>query len=356
MASIIKKVSRRASHVIVSGIQPTGSLHIGNYLGFVKNFVKLQDSNTEAEKFLFVADLHSNSVKPKHENFRYQCRKLVASLIACGVNPSDTLLFYQSQVPEHAELAWHLGSVVTINRLSKLPQFREKSNEDLDGVSPNLLTYPVLQAADILLYKCTKIPVGEDQVMHVNLTFHIIEVLKGLFKKQCFPKPELILSRSPRIKSLSDPAKKMSKSDPNQHAAVFLDDSEAQVLKKVKRAMTDSTGEKVRYDRENRPGVCNLLEIVAELEEKTVEDVAQECSGLDSLGLKLRLAELINETFRPIQRRMKEIEEDEQYLDTVLVRNAEIARETAVNTLKEFKEIIGYDQPQVYFNKLQGSG
>ncbi|CAD5214966.1 unnamed protein product [Bursaphelenchus okinawaensis] len=345
MSGAAGKVVKKLPEVIVSGIQPTGSLHIGNYLGFVKNFVKLQNANPDAQKYLMVVDLHSNSVVPIHKDFRKQCRKLVASLIACGIDPNDTRLFYQSQVPEHSELAWHLGSIVTINRLSKLPQFKEKSNDNLDGVSPNLLTYPVLQAADILLYKCTKIPVGEDQVMHVHLTYHIIETIKGLFKKQCFPTPELILSKSSRIKSLSDPTKKMSKSDPNQHATVFVEDTEAQVLKKVKKAVTDSTGANVTYDKVNRAGICNLLEILAEIEEKSVEQVTQECSDLNSLGLKLKLASEITKTFSPIQERLKEIEADQEFLDNILIRNADIARETAVKTLREFKNMIGYDQP-----------
>lgn len=287
---------------IVSGIQPTGIPHIGNYLGFIENFIRIQNDNADAQKFLFLADYHSISVGlPSIGQMDKNVREMTACLLACGVDPQKTILFAQSQISEHTELSWILSSMQSIARLQRLTQFKDKSTSYSAGNIPlGLINYPVLQAADVLLYKGTHVPVGEDQTQHFNLIRQLATKFNNYVQKEFFPTPTMLTSKCPRIKSLRQPTKKMSKSDPSSSACIFVTDSAEIVEEKIRKSVTDSVGT-IEFDPVNRPGISNLVQILSAFSNQSIEQVVNDCQNLDTIAFKTRTADAVNSQLEPIR-------------------------------------------------------
>ncbi|KAG5325148.1 SYWM protein, partial [Pseudoatta argentina] len=278
----LRKYSSQATQIkypkrIFSGIQPTGSVHLGNYFGAIWRWVELQNSSEAV--LCSIADLHSITLPQNPQKLRENTLLMTATLIACGIDYKRSILFQQSKVPMHTELCWILGSITTMARLAHLPQFKEKS-ESLKNVPLGLYIYPVLQTADILLYK-THVPVGQDQAQHIQLAQDLVQIFNRQFG-QTFPVPRtLINGPSQRIKSLRDPTKKMSKSHTDSKSRLNLLDEPDKLLEKVKKAVTDFTSE-VTYDPEKRPGVANLINIHSLFTGQTTEEICKEAVGLNT--------------------------------------------------------------------------
>ena len=285
---------------LLSGIQPTGSLHLGNYLGAVKRWVELQNSGEET--IYSIADLHAITVPQDPDTLRKSIIRMTASLIACGLNPEKCILFQQSKVHLHTQLCWVLASLTTMGKLGQQAQLREK-RKILPDLSAALYMYPILQAADILLYKATHIPVGEDQISHLNLASHLARLFNGKFG-DTFPVPEAFINEdaSRRLKSLRDPTKKMSKSDPDPKSRINLSDTPEEIKLKFKKAVTDCNSA-VSYDPEARPGISNLVVIHSSLTGKSVNLICSEASGLESGNYKMKMADEVIEALRPIRER-----------------------------------------------------
>ncbi|KAI6172460.1 Tryptophan--tRNA ligase, mitochondrial [Aphelenchoides besseyi] len=334
---------------IVTGIQPSGTPHIGNYLGFIENFVRLQET-AEYENFLFLADYHAISVglPTDREQLNRNVREMTACLLACGVNPRKTTLFVQSQIPEHVELAWILSAVQSIAYLKRLPQYKDKARRYSDRDVPlGLMCYPVLQAADVLLYKGTHVPVGEDQQQHFNLMTHLADkVNKQISGDPVFPIPKILMSKNARVKSLREPTQKMSKSDVSTWSTVFVTNTADEVRAKIRKAVTDSTGT-IEFAPKERPGVSNLLQILAAFTDQTdVEKVAEECRRLDTVGLKDRVAEAVNARLEPIRERYSAILSEPEVVDDVLEKGTIEAEKFAIDTMNELKKRIGFYIPR----------
>jgi tryptophanyl-tRNA synthetase len=324
-----------AKSIIFSGIQPTGNLHIGNYLGAVKNWVALQDSGKYTCYFCIV-DYHSltgeMSAKDRHD----QIIRTAAELLAAGIDPEKSTFFVQSHVPEHAELAWIFNCVTPVAELERMTQFKDKSAEQKKNINTGLLTYPVLQAADILLYHGTHVPVGEDQVQHVELTRSIARWFNNAYKKY-FPETKPILTKTSRVKSLLDPNKKMSKSLGMGHV-IELADEPAVIEKKVKKAVTATAG------GGDAPGVQNLLGLLKEFgDEKTHKAfVSAEKSGEIRYGdLKRAVAESIAEYFVDFRARREELLLDHDHIAEILIAGAERAQSVAKATMDDVRAYIG---------------
>lgn len=264
---------------IFSGIQPTGDLHIGNYIGAVRRWVDLQ--NSESDVTYCIVDLHSITLPQKPQELRENSLRLCASLLACGIDSTKATLFIQSSVKEHAELCWILGCNTTMARLTHLPQYKEKS-EKMKEIPLGLYLYPVLQAADIMLYKATHVPVGEDQVQHLQLAQSLTKLFNHRFGKT-FPLCEPLIAQdtSARIKSLRDPSKKMSKSDPDPKSCVMITDTPEAIFSKFKKSVTDCTSE-VTFDPEARLGVANLITIHSMVSGKSIAQIVEEAKGIDT--------------------------------------------------------------------------
>ncbi|KAI6232725.1 Tryptophan--tRNA ligase, mitochondrial [Aphelenchoides fujianensis] len=337
-----------AASRIVSGIQPSGVPHIGNYLGFIENFVHLQNS-TEAEKFLFLADYHAISVGlPKERTVLSEnVRKMAACLLACGVNPQRTTLFVQSQIPQHTELSWILSALQSIAHLQRLPQYKDKAQKYSNRNVPlGLLSYPVLQAADVLLYKGSHVPVGEDQQQHFNLMVHLVDKFhRRMGGAPLFEIPDILMTPAARIKSLREPTKKMSKTDASTWSAVFVTDTADEVRAKIRKAVTDSH-RTVEFAPKERPGVSNLLQILAAFTaEPDVQRVADECRRLDTVGLKERVIEAVNARLEPVRTKFVALERDPAFVDEVLREGAREAERIAAETMREVKKRVGFYAP-----------
>lgn len=321
--------------IIVSGIQPTGDLHIGNYLGAVKNWVTLQNSDAY-ECFFFVADLHSLTNPMGAQERREKSLILAAELIAAGLDPKKSTIFIQSHVPAHTELAWIFNSVTPVAELERMTQFKDKSAQHTKHISAGLFTYPVLQAADILLYHATNVPVGEDQVQHVELTRDIARWFNKRFSDY-FPETKAILTKTSRIKSLVDPVGKMSKSK-GVHHTVDLADEPNIIEKKIKKAVTASEG-----GGEN-PGALNLLLLLKEFgDEATYKQFsAAEKDGSIRYGdLKAALSSSIAEHFAPFRARRAQLLEQHDELAQILAEGAERANAIAEKTIADVRKIVG---------------
>lgn len=281
MKFLLKKSPEQTEYKkkIFSGIQPTGDLHIGNYLGAVKRWVELQDTNNDMT--LCIVDLHSITVPQVPSELRENSLRLCASLLACGIDPEKSTLFLQSNVKEHTELSWILGCITTMARLTHLPQYKEKS-ASMKEIPLGLYLYPVLQAADIMLYKATHVPVGEDQAQHLQLAMSLAKVFNHRFGKT-FPlcKPIIADDSSARIKSLRDPTKKMSKSDPDKKSCIMITDRPEVIKEKVKKAVTDCTSA-VTFEPESRPGVANLLTMHSMVSGSVPEEICEEVDMIDT--------------------------------------------------------------------------
>ncbi|XP_073981971.1 tryptophanyl-tRNA synthetase, mitochondrial [Rhodnius prolixus] len=318
---------------ILSGIQPTGTLHIGNYFGAVLRWKALQEKNENV--ILCIADLHSITLPQNPEVLKSSVFLMTASLLACGIDPSKSTIFQQSKVPEHASLSWVLGTLTTMTRLYHFPQYKEKSSV-LKDIPLGLFTYPVLQAADILLYKATHVPVGEDQVQHLHLAQHLVHTFNNKYGKT-FPLPECIVEENmggSRIKSLREPDKKMSKSHGDPKSRIEITDSSQDIALKIKKAVTDFTSS-LSYDPETRPGVSNLIDIHALLTGSLQEEICEEYAHLDTGRYKSVVAEALNEKLTPIRNEITRLLNSPDYLENVLTNGNNLAKEIAEATWKE---------------------
>ena len=329
---------------IFSGVQPTGNLHLGNYLGAIKNFVELQ--NEKANKCIFcVVDLHAITVKQDPKELKKNIRETAATFIASGIDPNKSIIFNQSMVSAHAEGAWILSCVSKIGWLNRMTQFKEKAGRDKEKASIGLYSYPVLMAADILLYDATHVPVGDDQKQHLELCRDIAQKFNNDFNVSNFLKvPEpLIQKQFSRIMSLKDGIKKMSKSDPSDLSRINLTDDEDQILNKIKKAKTDPMPmPEYAKDLVERPEVENLLGIYSSLKNQSLEGSINEWNGKNFSEFKEKLSEALIEKIDPISKEIKKLLNDEKYLDKILLEGSEKADKIASKKIKEIKELVGF--------------
>jgi len=322
-----------------SGIQPTGTIHLGNYLGAVKRWGEELTIENRLNKMFCIVDLHAITMPQDPKVLRSGIKKMAASLLACGLDPTKCILFQQSTVKEHAELCWILGTVCTVPRLAQLTQYKEKS-EKMKEVMLGLYLYPVLQSADILLYKATDIPVGEDNLQNIQIAQHLAQKFNYTYGN-FFPRPKAVLpdNNNARVRSLRNPDKKMSKSDPDEKSCIYIDDPPDVIRAKVKKSVTDTIKE-IEYDPENRPGVANLILIYASLNNISPEEVIQQ--NINKVKLKEMVTESLVEHLAPIRSEMSRLMADEQYLDSILLTGETSAREIAEKTIKDVKKLVGF--------------
>jgi len=333
---------------VVSGIQPTGKPHLGNYLGAIVNYVKLQEEAhaADGECFIFLADLHAISQPHDPTELTQNTREMVATLVACGVDPAKTVLFNQAQVPAHAELQWLLNGTARMGWLNRMTQWKDKAGKNREGQSVALFTYPVLQAADVLLYQATHVPVGEDQKQHIELTRDIAQKFNNDFCPEdapLFTIPDVYTPpAAARIMSLRDGSAKMSKSDPSDMSRISLTDDPDTVMKKVKKAKTDPEPlPSEEKGLEERPEALNLVTIYGALTGKSVETILSEHGGQGFGTFKPILGEALVETLAPINARFMELKEDGEALDAILARGAAQARERGIPTLNAAYKALG---------------
>ncbi len=323
--------------VLFSGMQATGNLTLGNYLGALRNWVKLSD---EYECFYSVVDMHSITVRQDPATLRKRARSLLILYIAAGLDPEKNCIYYQSHVSAHAELAWILNCYTYVGELNRMTQFKDKSAKHQDNINAGLFTYPVLMAADILLYQADVVPVGQDQSQHLELTRTIAERFNNLYG-DVFTIPEIYLGKQgAKIMSLQDPTKKMSKSDENPNASVYLMDDPDKIIRKFKRAVTDS-GSEIRY-REEQPGISNLIDIYGACTGKTPAEVEKEFDGKGYGEFKMAVGEAVVDILKPLQEEAARLEKDKSYVDKIIKDNAEKAGYYANKTLRKVKKKIGY--------------
>ena len=326
---------------ILSGVQPSGDLHLGNYLGAIKNFVALQN---EYECFFCVVDLHAITVWQDPKVLANKTREVTAAFIASGIDPNKNNIFVQSQVPQHAQLAWLFNCVARMGWLNRMTQFKDKAGKNSENVSVGLYSYPTLMAADILIYLATHVPVGDDQKQHLELTRDIAQKFNNDFKTDLFPIPEpLILGEATRVMSLRDGSKKMSKSDPSDYSRIMLTDTAENITQKLKKAKTDP--EPLPANKEgliNRPEVENLISIFASLQENKIENVINDYAGKEFSVFKKDLAELSVSKLEPITSEMNKLMSDISYIDSVLNSGKEKAISVAEPVLSKTKEIVGF--------------
>ena len=325
---------------VVSGIQPTGNLHLGNYLGAIRRWVAMQD---EVECLIFLADLHAITVWNDPAELRANVNAMAAALIACGIDPDKAILFNQARVPAHPEMAWILNCTARIGWLNRMTQFKEKSGKNREGVSVGLYAYPVLQAADVLLYQATHVPVGEDQKQHVELIRDIATKFNTDYGVDLFTVPEpLIGETAARIMSLRDGNSKMSKSDPSDMSRINLDDDSDSIAQKVRKAKTDA--EPLPDSMEAlaaRPEALNLVTIYAALTDRTPQSVLDQFAGQGFGAFKPALADLLIETLAPIRARLREFEADPAALEAILAAGSEKAAAMAAPTLEGAYRALG---------------
>jgi len=318
--------------VLVSGIQPTGPLHIGNYLGALKNFVDLQDSG-KYRCYFFIADYHS--LTEGISDLRKKVSDLAASYLAAGLHPENSILFNQSDVSEHTELAWILSTVTPFGELTRMTQFKDKSREQPDNINAGLFLYPTLMAADVLLYNTRFVPVGNDQDQHLELT----RTLARRFNKkygEIFIEPKPRHTKTPRIMSLADPNKKMSKSNPK--GCLFIDDSPETIREKIKSAVTDSGSEII--SRKDKPAISNLLLIYSSLSNKPVSALENEFKNDDYAKFKSALAEIIINHFKTFQETKKKLVKKPEKLEEIFLAGSKSAQKVASQKIKTVKDLI----------------
>jgi len=329
---------------VLSGIQPTGNLHLGNYLGAIRNWVKMQDEmDAQSACFFFLADLHSITVSEERETRIRNVREMAAALIACGIDADRSVLFNQARVPAHAELAWLLNGTARIGWLNRMTQFKDKAGKNREGASIGLFVYPVLQAADILLYQATHVPVGEDQKQHLELTRDIATKFNTDFGVELFTLPDpYIPKESARIMSLRDGTAKMSKSDPSEMSRISLTDDDDAIAQKIRKAKTDPEPlPELASALEGRPEALNLVGIYATLTEQTPDAVCAQFAGQGFGAFKPALAEVLVETLRPIRQRFVALKDDNTALDAILTKGAQKARAVAQPTLDAAYDALG---------------
>ncbi|HIU66686.1 MAG TPA: tryptophan--tRNA ligase [Candidatus Caccomorpha excrementavium] len=324
---------------LFSGMQATGNLTLGNYLGALKNWVTL---NEEYECFYCVVDEHSITIRQDPAELRRRARRLLMIYIAAGLDPEKNCLYYQSHVSGHAELAWILNCYTYIGELNRMTQFKDKAAKHSDNVNAGLFTYPVLMAADILLFQADVVPVGIDQKQHLELTRNIAERFNGIYG-DVFTIPEAYIGKvGAKIMSLQDPSKKMSKSDENPNASIYLMDDPDTIIRKFKRAVTDS-GNEIVY-REDKPGIRNLMDIYGAAAGKSTEEIEREFDGRGYGEFKLAVGEAVVSVLRPLQDKVAQLEKDKAYLDGIIRANAEKANYYANKTLRKVQKKVGFPE------------
>lgn len=328
---------QEAKKVILSGIQPSGELTIGNYLGALKNWVKLQD---EYECYYCIVDLHAITVKQVPKDLRARTLEVLAVYIAAGIDPDKNTLFIQSHVPAHSELGWLLNCNTYMGELSRMTQYKDKSQRYGNNISAGLFNYPVLMAADILLYQADLVPVGGDQKQHLELTRDIAERFNNTYSPTFKIPDPYIPKAGARIMDLQEPTKKMSKSSDNPNSYILLMDPPEVIRKKISRSVTDSLGV-VKYSDE-QPGVKNLMTILSVITGKTPEDIEKEYEGQGYAQFKNDVAEAIISELEPIQKRVKELISDKAYLESIYKKGAEKANYVATKTLRKVQKKIGF--------------
>lgn len=325
--------------VLFSGMQATGNLTLGNYLGALKNWVTLSD---EYECFYSVVDMHSITVRQDPSVLRKRARALLTLYIAAGLDPEKNCIYYQSHVSAHAELAWILNCFTYMGELNRMTQFKDKSAKHADNINAGLFTYPVLMAADILLYQADVVPVGNDQKQHLEITRDIAERFNNIYGN-VFTIPEGYYGKvGARIMSLQDPAKKMSKSDENPNASIYLLDDPDTIMRKCKRAVTDSEGQ-ILY-RDEQPGVKNLIDIYSACTGKTPEETVKEFDGKGYGDFKIAVGEAVVAILKPLQDEAARLEKDKAYLDGIIKTNAEKAGYFANKTLRKVQKKVGFPE------------
>lgn len=322
--------------ILYSGMQATGTLTLGNYLGALKNWVNLCD---EYECFYGVMDLHSLTVRQNPTEFRQNARKLYALYVAAGLDPEKNCIYYQSHVPAHAQLGWVLDCFTYMGELNRMTQFKDKAAKHADNINAGLYTYPVLMAADILLYQADVVPVGIDQKQHLEITRDIAERFNNLYG-EVFTVPEAYFGKnSAKVMSLQDPTRKMSKSDENVNATIMLLDDKDTIIRKFKRAVTDSEAE-VRYG-EDKPGISNLMDIYGCVTGKTNDEITAEFAGKGYGDFKLAVGEAVADELAPLQKRYEELLKDKAYIEKCIKENDAKAAYFANKTLRKVHKKIG---------------
>jgi len=326
---------------ILSGVQPSGDLHLGNYLGAIKNFVSLQD---EYECFFCVVDLHAITVWQDPATLAQKTREVTAAFIASGIDSKKNTLFVQSQVPQHSQLAWAFSCVARMGWLNRMTQFKDKAGKNSENVSVGLYSYPTLMAADILIYLATHVPVGEDQKQHLELTRDIAQKFNNDFKNDLFPIPEpLILGEAKRVMSLRDGTKKMSKSDPSDYSRIMLSDTQDEIIQKIKKAKTDPLPLPDNLvAAKSRPEALNLLTLYAALSDADTETVITNYAGKDFSQFKKDLGDLASSKLAPISSEINKLMNDKNFLDSIINSGKEKAISVAEPVLKKVYEIIGF--------------
>lgn len=324
--------------VALSGIQTTGNLHLGNYLGSIQNWLEMQD---EFDCYFFLANLHSITVDQNPEELRKATLSSAATYLASGINPEKSIIFMQSDVKEHTELAWMLNCITPIGWLKRMTQFKDKAGKKQDNANTGLFTYPILMAADILLYNADVVPVGDDQKQHLELTRDIAGALNRKFNQEILKIPDpLIQGTATRVMSLRDGTKKMSKSDESDASRINLTDSADIIIKKIKKSKTDSIAE-ISYDQSERPEISNLINIYSSLAKISKENIVKEYDGVGFAKFKLDLAEIIIEKLSPINNEYQKIITDKTYIKNVLDNGAAKARVTASKTCEKVLDAFG---------------
>ena len=326
--------------VLYSAVQPSGTLTLGNYIGALRNFKLLEK---DYDCLFCMADLHALTVRQEPAALRRRTAEVAALYIACGLDPEKNIIYSQSHVPMHAELAWILNCFTYMGELSRMTQFKDKAQKHADNINAGLFTYPVLMAADILLYQTDVVPVGDDQKQHLEICRDIAGRFNGVYG-DVFRIPEPYIAKSPaaRIKSLTEPTQKMSKSDAPESFIAMTDDADT-IRRKLRRAVTDSDGE-IRVDPVNKPGVTNLITICAAMSGKTAEEVCHELDGQGYGALKEAAAAAVIDTLSPIQAEYQRLVNDKTYLNEVLRSGAERASGRALRTLRKVYKKVGLYQ------------
>lgn len=324
---------------VFSGIQPTGALHIGNYLGAIKNWVKMQN---EFECLFCLVDLHAITVAQNPDDLRNSVLRNFAYYIASGLDQNKSILFAQSSVPEHSELGWILGCQTPLGWLNRMTQFKDKAGKDRESAMLGLYSYPVLMAADILLYHATHVPVGEDQTQHLELARDIAGAFNRNFSVEFFKEPLAIKNKiAARVMSLRDGTKKMSKSEESDFSRINMIDDADLIIQKFKKAKSDAISG-ISYDRDNRPEIANLLEIYSSFAEVSIEQAVALFENEQTSKFKQAVAEMVIDKLQPIQVKANQLMNDKGELQKEMNRGAEKAREIASNTIKDVKSIVGF--------------
>ena len=325
---------------LVSGIKPTGGLTLGNYIGAIKQFVQLQDELKDAEMFIFIADLHAITTPIDKQTLKKNIKEIAALYIACGLDPERVTLFVQSELPEHNQLAYVMESTVYMGELERMTQFKDKRQKLEEGLRGSLFTYPALMAADILLYDADLVPVGEDQKQHLELTRDLAIRFNNLYGDTFVVPRGYQPKTGAKIKSLTEPTKKIDKSSDNQKSYILLLDDLAQVKNKIKSAVTDSDGH-IAYDIENKPGISNLLTIDASLLSTTIEERVNFYKNVSYQDFKLSVAEHVVDALRPIQEKFNVLINYPK-LDYILYQGRDKAKQIAYKKIQKVYKKIGF--------------